>query len=77
MAVDTVGQMTQAEFRKMLEAVVEATVEQKLLEILGDPDEGLEIRKAVRDRLVHQREAIAIGEHGRSFDDVVQELDLG
>ena len=51
MAADTIAKMTRAEFKEMLEDVVE----QKLVEILGDPDEGLEIRKAVRDRLLRQR----------------------
>ena len=72
----TVAQMTQAEFKEMLEAVVETTVEQKLLEILGDPDEGLEVREAVRERLLHQRQAVASGQHGQSLEDVVQELGL-
>jgi hypothetical protein len=72
----TVAQMTQAEFKEMLEAVVETTVEQKLLEMLGDPDEGLEVREAVRERLLHQRQAVASGQHGQSLEDVVQELGL-
>lgn len=72
----TVAQMTQAEFKEMLEAVVETAVEQKLLEILGDPDEGLEVREAVRERLLHQRQAFASGQHGQSLEDVVQELGL-
>lgn len=72
----TVAQMTQAEFKEMLEAVVETAVEQKLLEILGDPDEGLEVREAVRERLLHQRQAVASGQHGQSLEDVVQELGL-
>ena len=77
MDADTVAQMTRTEFKEMLEAVVEATVEQKLLEILGDPDEGLEIRKTVRTRLLRQREAVAAGQHGKSFQDVVREFELG
>ena len=53
------------------------TVEQKLLEILGDPDEGLEIRERVRDRLLRQKEAVAAGERGQLLEDVVQQLGLG
>lgn len=30
---------------------IEGIVEEKLKEMLGDPDEGLELRKAVRERL--------------------------
>ena len=69
----TVAQMTRDE----LEEVIEASVERKLLELLGDPDEGLEIRKALRDRLRHQQEAVAAGERGEPFDDVVRRLGLG
>lgn len=73
---NTVGQMTQEEFRRMIGTVVEAAVEQKLLEILGDPDEGLEIREAIRDRLLRQKEAIAAGERGLPLEDVIQQLGL-
>jgi hypothetical protein len=68
----TIAQMTKDEFREMLDAVVE----QKLLELLGDPDEGLEIRKAVRDRLLRQRKAVATGERGEPFEDVARRLGL-
>ena len=73
---ETIGQMTKEEFKRMIGAVVEATVEQKLIEILGDPDEGLGIREAVRDRLLRQRQAVAAGEQGLPIKDVVQQLGL-
>lgn len=76
MASDTVAQMTQAEFQRMLETVVEATIEQKLVELLGDPDEGLVIREEVRERLLQQRQQVASGQRGQSLDDVMQELGL-
>jgi hypothetical protein len=68
----TVGQMSIEELREM----IEAAVEQKLLEILGDPDEGLEIRDSVRDRLISQREAVIAGDRGKPFEDVVKQLGL-
>ena len=64
------------EFKKMIGALFEATVEQKRFEILGDPDEGLEIRDAVRNRLLRQRQAVAAGEQGLKFDDVARQLGL-
>lgn len=76
MASNTVAQMTQSELKAMLETVVETTVEEKLLEILGDPDEGLELRAAVRDRLIRQREAVVRGRYGQPLEDVVSELGL-
>lgn len=75
-ATNTVAQMTQTEFKEMLEAVVEAVVEQKLLEILGDPDEGWEIRQSVQERLLRQKRAFAQGDNGQPFEDVVQRLGL-
>lgn len=52
----TVAQMTKDELR----AMIETAVEQKLLELLGDPDEGLPIRKTVRNRLLRQRQAVNV-----------------
>lgn len=69
---NTVGQMTREELREMIETLIE----QKLLELLGDPDEGLPLRKAVRDRLQRQKQAVASGERGEPFDDVVRRLGL-
>lgn len=76
MSNNTVAQMTQSELKEMLEAVVQTTVEEKLLEILGDPDEGLDLREAVRDRLIRQRQAVAEGQYGQSLEDVARELGL-
>ncbi len=68
----TIAQMTKEELREM----IEAALEQKLREILGDPDEGLEIRKVLRKRLLRQRQAVAAGECGRPLEEVVQQLGL-
>jgi len=68
----TVAQMTKDELRKM----IETTIEQKLLELLGDPDEGLPIRKQIHDRLLRQKQAVAAGERGRSFREVVRRIGL-
>ena len=53
----TVAQMTKDELRE----IIETTVERKLLELLGDPDEGLPIRKSVHERLLRQKRAVAEG----------------
>jgi vacuolar-type H+-ATPase subunit E/Vma4 len=68
--------MTRQELQEMISNAVESAVEQKLLEILGDPDEGLTIRKQVVDRLARQKKAVARGERGRSLDEVARELGL-
>lgn len=68
----TVAQMSKEE----LKDIIAMTVEQKLLELLGDPDEGLEIKKSIRQRLLRQKKAVAAGERGEPFEDVVQRLGL-
>jgi hypothetical protein len=67
-----VAQMTKDELREM----IEATIEQKLVELFGDPDEGLNVRKLVRDRLLRQKQAVAAGDRGEPFKDVVRRLGL-
>jgi hypothetical protein len=68
----TVAQMSRDELKE----IIAVTIEQKLLEMLGDPDEGLEIRKSVHERLVRQKKAVAAGERGEPFEDVVRRLGL-
>lgn len=68
----TVAQMTKDELRE----IIETAIEQKLLELLGDPDEGLLIQEAIRDRLLRQRQAVASGERGEPFEDVIRRLGL-
>ena len=66
----TAAQMTTGELREM----IEASIELKLLELLGDPDEELSIRKSVRDRLLRQKQAVSAGERGEQLQDVVRRL---
>ena len=56
--------------------LIEATIEQKLVELLGDPDEGLPLRKQVHDRLLRQKRGVAAGERGQLFKDLVRRLGL-
>ena len=59
-----------------LKEIIESTVERKLLEMLGDPDEGREFRKSLRDRLIRQRKSVAAGQRGRSLANVARRLGL-
>ena len=52
------------------------TVEEKLIELLGDPDEGLTVKRALRARLLRQRRKVASGERGESLSDVARKLGL-
>ncbi len=68
----TVAQMTKDELREL----IETTIEQKLLELLGDPDAGLPIRKAIHDRRLRQQQAVTNGERGEPLEDVIRRLGL-
>ena len=67
-----VGQMSTDELKEIIGSVVE----QKLMEILGDPDEAFEIRSEVRSRLIRQKNAVANGERGEELEEVANRLGL-
>ena len=67
-----VAQMTANELSEMIGAIVE----QKLIELFGDPDEELVMTKTLRNRLLRQKKATARGERGELFEDVVMRLGL-
>ena len=69
----TVARMTKHELKE----IIESTVEQKLLERLGDPDQGLVLKKTVKDRLLRQRKSVASGQRGESLAVIVKRLGLG
>ena len=67
-----VAEMTADELKQL----VGLAVEQKLIELLGDPDEGLVLRESLRKRLLRQKRAVAKGERGELLEDVVRRLKL-
>ena len=67
-----VSQMTPDELKEIIGAVVE----QKLIELFGDPDEGLVMRTTLRNRLLRQKRTVARGERGELFEGVVARLGL-
>ena len=67
-----VAEMTAAELKRL----VGLAVEEKLIELLGDPDEGLVLRESLRKRLLRQKRAVAKGERGELLEDVVRRLKL-
>jgi len=68
----TVADMTPQEFKTMIGDLID----QKLADILGDPDDGLVMREAYRDRLIRQKKAVAKGERGKPFDAVKKRLGI-
>ncbi len=53
-----------------------ALTPERLLELLGDSDEGIVIRDAVQSRLRQQMKDVAAGERGEPLEDVVRRLGL-
>lgn len=70
--MSSVARMTKEQLREM----IGETVEEKLIELLGDPDEGLTVKRALRARLLRQRRKVASGERGESLSDVARKLGL-
>ena len=64
--------MTQEQLREM----IGETVKEKLIELLGDPDAGLAVRKSLRARLLRQRRKVVQGDRGDSLDAVARKLGL-
>lgn len=68
----TVADMTARELRQL----VSSAVEEKLVQLLGDPDEGMVLRENVRSRLLRQKRAVAKGDRGESLETVARRLKL-
>lgn len=68
----TVAQMS----KKELAQVISSVVEQKLIELFGDPDEGLVLKDNLRKRLIRQKKAVAKGERGENLATVRKQLGL-
>ena len=68
----TVARMTKDE----LQEVIGSVVEQKLIELFGDPDQGLPVKESLVKRLRRQKAAVARGERGERLEDVARRLGL-
>jgi hypothetical protein len=70
--VETVAQMTKEDLREMIATLIE----QKLLDLFGDPDGGLPVGKTLRARVLCPKKAVARGEPSELFADVAELLGL-
>ena len=61
---------------EQLKALIQEAVEEKLQEILGYPDQGLEVKEDVRERLKHSLAAVERGEEGIPSGQVAKEIGL-
>jgi hypothetical protein len=69
---EMVVQITKDELRRLIDEVLE----EKLIQLFGDPDEGLLVNDALKKRLLQQKETTAKGERGKLLDDVIADLGL-
>lgn len=70
--IATVARMTKKEFSELIEDVVE----RKLIELIGDPDEGLNLRATIQARLLRQRSEVRAGARGESLAGLAKKLGL-
>ncbi len=68
----TVAQMTVEDLRTLIGELIE----DRILELMNDPDEGLQIRASVRRRLESQQVAVRAGERGQALDALAESLNL-
>jgi len=62
--------------KEELKEMFREAVEEALLEVFGDPDEGLKLRPEIRERLKRSLERIQQGEIGISAEDVAKQKGL-
>ncbi len=58
---------------EQLKTLIQEAVEEKLQEILGDPDQGLELREEIRERIEHSLERV---EQSIPIEQVAEEIGL-
>ena len=49
-------------------------MDQRLRDLFGDPDEGLEVQPELMQRLRDQQKRVAAGDRGRPMEDVFNDL---
>ena len=61
---------------EQLKTLIQEAVEEKLQEILGDPDQGMEVKEDVRERLKHSLATAERGGESIPIGQVAKELGL-
>ena len=56
--------------------MIDRAVEEKLISLLGDPEEKLILKDSLRSRLLRQKRAVARGQRGVDFNRLVSRLRL-
>lgn len=61
---------------EQLKTLIQEAVEEKLEEVIGDPDLGLELREEIKERLRSSLAAMQGGEKGPPIDQVARQAGL-
>ena len=72
MSYSNVADLTVDEFKNLIKEVVTQTI----LELLGDPDEGLELREEIKERLHRSLTSSQTNGETRSVQEVAAKLGL-
>jgi hypothetical protein len=60
--------------KQELTSIIANVVEQKLIELIGDPDDGLTMKQNLRKRLLRQKRSVEKGERGTDVSSVRKHL---
>lgn len=59
-----------------LTALVKNIVDERIIELIGDPEDDLEIKSELKARLINQRKEADNGDFGIPFDEVLKRLEF-
>jgi len=62
--------------KRELTQIISKVVEQKLVELFGDPDDGHSMKQNLRKRLLRQKRAVEKGERGTDLSSIRKQLGL-
>ena len=60
--------------KRELTSIIANVVEQKLIELIGDPDDGLTMKQNLRKRLLRQKRSVEKGERGTDLSSIRKHL---
>ena len=61
---------------EQLRTLIQEAIEEKLEEVIGDPDHGLELREEIKEKLRRSLAAMQGGEKGIPIDQVARQAGL-
>ena len=74
---EVVGNMKVKELTvEQLRTLIQEAIEEKLEEVIGDPDHGLELREEIKEKLRRSLAAMQGGEKGIPIDQVARQAGL-